>query len=274
MRYPVKKVYITQNWGDNPDDYARFGLKGHNGIDFRLFDKNGNRATEAEVFAPHDGKVIETGYDERGYGNYIKIENDKYGSILAHLKSFNISAGESVKEGNLIGIADNTGNSTGSHLHWGVYPIPRYRDNGYSGTINQIPLLSQETQPEPPSARRQLVTDILLALKKNTSENEIDAWVNKFENPKQMIEDLLKNDGRVHIIWFKPLIDKQKEFDDKACESKIREKDEECRIQIDDLSRKLSQLRIDYATLEIKKVENMKAGSLIKLGFKKLFGIN
>lgn len=142
MIHPLKKVFITQNWGDNPDDYARFGLKGHNGTDYRLFDKNGNRATTAEVFAPHSGTIIETGWDANGYGNYIKLENGQEGSILAHLKEFKKSVGDGVNEGDLIAIANNTGNSTGAHLHWGYYPIPRYRDNGYSGTIDQLKILN------------------------------------------------------------------------------------------------------------------------------------
>ena len=71
MRHPVKKVHITQEWGANPDIYARFGLKGHNGVDYRLFNTAGNRASTAEVFAPHSGKIIEAGYDEGGYGYYF-----------------------------------------------------------------------------------------------------------------------------------------------------------------------------------------------------------
>lgn len=150
MRWPVDKVYVTQGWGADPGTYARFGLKGHNGIDLRLHDKSGNRATTAEVFAPHSGKVIETGFDAKGYGNYLKIENSKEGSILAHLKSFNVSVGQSVAEGKLVAMANNTGFSSGAHLHWGYYPIPRYRDNGYSGTINQKDLIGNTPVPTPP----------------------------------------------------------------------------------------------------------------------------
>ena len=143
MQNPVKKVYITQEWGVNFSRYARFGLKGHNGVDYGLFDKNGNRTTTCEVFAPHSGNIIETGYDKDGYGNYLKIENGEEGSILAHLKSFAKAVGDGVNEGDLIAIANNTGFSTGPHLHWGYYPIPRFRNNGYSGTVNQLLLFGK-----------------------------------------------------------------------------------------------------------------------------------
>ena len=145
MNHPVKKVYITQKWGVNPETYSRFGLKGHNGVDYRTFDTSGNRSDTCEVFAPHSGQIIETGWDANGYGNYIKLENGGEGSILAHLKEFKKSVGDGVNEGDLIAIADNTGFSTGSHLHWGYYPKPRNRDNGYSGTVDQLLILNGNT---------------------------------------------------------------------------------------------------------------------------------
>jgi murein DD-endopeptidase MepM/ murein hydrolase activator NlpD len=141
MQSPVKKEYITQVFGANPQAYAQFGLKGHNGIDYRAFLPNGDRCYEggkSEVFAPHDGKVIEKAYDAGGYGNYVKIENDGEGSVLAHFSSpAVINVGDSVKAGQFIAYQGTTGNSTGIHLHWGYYKKPRDRSNGYNGYINQ-----------------------------------------------------------------------------------------------------------------------------------------
>src|SRR3990167_9292836 len=136
MRYPLKNVFITQEWGKNPDTYARFGLKGHNVLDLRA-------SIGTDVFAPHDGVVKERRFDAEGYGNYLKIESDKEGSILAHLQDFKVGLNQNVKEGDLVGYADNTGFSTASHLHWGYYPIPRNRKDGYLGYINQLPLLKE-----------------------------------------------------------------------------------------------------------------------------------
>lgn len=141
MNYPFKKIYVTQKWGVNPDIYARFGFKGHNGVDLRLFDENGNKATTSLIYAPHDGTVKERSFDADGYGYYLKIESETEGSILAHLKEFRVNINKQVKEGDLIGIADNTGWSTGSHLHWGYYRKPRDRSNGYGGTIDPTPYI-------------------------------------------------------------------------------------------------------------------------------------
>jgi septal ring factor EnvC (AmiA/AmiB activator) len=142
--YPLRHIHITQKWGVNGDVYARFGFKGHNGVDYRMFDESGNRSTEAVLYAPHSGKVIEARNDPNGYGNYLKIEDDKQGSILAHLKSYSVKVGATVKTGQKIGICDNTGWSTGAHLHWGYYTMPRNRQNGYGGTIDQEKLSIQK----------------------------------------------------------------------------------------------------------------------------------
>jgi hypothetical protein len=138
---PVKKIFITQVFGVNPAMYAKFGLKGHNGIDYRAFLPNGNRAYSggvSEVFAPHSGKIIENRLDSNGYGWYIKIENEKYGSVLGHFSQQSpLGVGSSVKIGQFVGFQGTTGNSTGIHLHWGFYKHPRNRANGYGGFINQ-----------------------------------------------------------------------------------------------------------------------------------------
>lgn len=136
MRKPFHENWpLTQKFGENPANYSQFGLKGHNGLDYGL-------PTGTDVIAPHSGKVIEVSYDQYGYGTYIKIENDKEGSVLAHLKESLVSIGTNVTEGQLIAHSDNTGNSTGPHLHWGYYLFPRDRTNGYAGFIDQLPLLT------------------------------------------------------------------------------------------------------------------------------------
>lgn len=137
MIRPFKGTFpITQIWGVNEADYARFGLKGHNGVDYGI-------PTGTPIIAPHNGKVIEAAFDQYGYGMYVKIENDEEGSILGHLQSFNVNSGDTVFEGQQIGISDNTGNSTGPHLHWGYFRKPRNKEDGYSGTTNPWPYLTE-----------------------------------------------------------------------------------------------------------------------------------
>ena len=153
MRKPFEGNYpLSQTFGGNPESYAKFGMKGHNGLDYAT-------PTGTNILAPHSGKVIEVSYDETGYGLYIKIENDKEGSVLAHLKENYVSIGATVTEGQLIASSNNTGNSTGPHLHWGYYTFPRNRQNGYAGFIDQLPLI---TQPKPPvqEDKDKIITDL------------------------------------------------------------------------------------------------------------------
>lgn len=146
MRKPFNSSFArTQGFGENPAIYSRFGMKGHNGHDYAL-------PTGTPVLAPHDGKVVEATNDPTGYGNYLKVESDIEGSVLAHLQKFAVSVGQDVKEGQVIGYSDNTGFSTGAHLHWGYYRIPRNRQNGYAGFVDQTPFIGTVTSsPTPPT---------------------------------------------------------------------------------------------------------------------------
>lgn len=137
MIVPFKGTFrLTQGFGGNYDSYKQFGMLGHNGLDYGL-------PSGTQVIAPHGGTIIETGDEgSTGYGKYIKIENGIEGSVLAHLQSFQVKVGDTVSEGQPIAFSDNTGNSTGPHLHWGYYKFPRNRQNGYAGFIDQLPLIT------------------------------------------------------------------------------------------------------------------------------------
>lgn len=180
MRLPFNGNYrLTQGFGENPASYARFGLKGHNGLDYGL-------PTGTQVVAPHGGKVIEATNDPSGYGLYLKIESNKEGSILAHLKSFQVKVGDFVSEGHTVALSNNTGNSTGPHLHWGYYLIPRDRTNGYSGCIDQLPLLSQ---PIPSQTDTQAIIDELRQAR-DTNWNLYQSQIKETEKAKERITEL------------------------------------------------------------------------------------
>ncbi len=91
-----------------------FGIqKMHNGIDLK--------ADHEDVYAVLDGIVTESGWDSKGGGNYIKIKHyDRFETAYLHLSQMYYRAGEKVRAGFIIGKSGNTGNSTGSHLHFAV----------------------------------------------------------------------------------------------------------------------------------------------------------
>lgn len=88
--------------------------KMHTGIDFTA-------ATGTPIYATGDGTVIESGYDNGGYGNHVVI-NHGYGykSHYAHMRKIKIRNGDRVKRGEVIGWVGSTGKSTGPHLHYEV----------------------------------------------------------------------------------------------------------------------------------------------------------
>ncbi len=68
-----------------------------------------------------DGKVIAVG-PARGYGNWVAIDHGiingiKVTSEYGHISSWNVSYGQTVKQGQVIAKSGNTGTSSGPHLH-------------------------------------------------------------------------------------------------------------------------------------------------------------
>ena len=154
LSYPLKKVEITQKFGENATPlYAKLGMKGHNGIDF--YAPHGT-----PVLAMHDGKVTYTGLDGSN-GNLLVLITEEmfdygdtqayYKTLYGHLLEFKVKAGEHVKQGQVIALADNTGASTGSHLHMGVKGVRKGeedwewfnidQDNGFNGATDPAQFL-------------------------------------------------------------------------------------------------------------------------------------
>lgn len=61
-----------------------------------------------------------------GYGNSVEVKSsDNPGTVLfGHFSSINVSVGQTVKKGDVLGTMGTTGVSTGIHLHWEFRGIP------------------------------------------------------------------------------------------------------------------------------------------------------
>lgn len=129
---------ITQRFGENPDYYRRWGLAGHEGIDV-------SAPVGTPVYAAHAGRVTVLSAPA-SYGHYLEVEGDGVLTLYGHL-SRALRDGETVQAGELIGYTGNTGNSTGPHLHFGVYPLPRVT-NPYKGAVDPLPLLQEGERME------------------------------------------------------------------------------------------------------------------------------
>lgn len=74
-----------------------------------------------EVFATGNGRVIESGWNGGGFGNYVVIDHGYgYQSTYGHLSSIKVTRGTEVKRGDLIGLTGSSGVSSGPHLHYQI----------------------------------------------------------------------------------------------------------------------------------------------------------
>jgi murein DD-endopeptidase MepM/ murein hydrolase activator NlpD len=106
---------------------------------------NGAVTTSADLRGNGNG-----GY--RSYGRYVVVGNGMDRTLYAHLSRRNVTAGQNVRAGQLLGYSGNTGNSTGPHLHFetwrngqtvppGVFGIPGMAIGGkikYDNTIANL----------------------------------------------------------------------------------------------------------------------------------------
>jgi len=73
-----------------------------------------------KIRASRAGRVVYTGWYS-GYGNTVVIEHDQgYTTLYGHLNEAIVREGQYVQGGQVIAYMGNTGNSTGSHLHFEV----------------------------------------------------------------------------------------------------------------------------------------------------------
>ena len=107
-----REISITSPYGTRM--HPIFGAsKFHNGIDLA--------ANYENVYSVLDGIVTETGWDNNGGGNYLKIKHfDRFETAYLHLSEIYYRVGEFVKAGFIIAKSGNSGNSTGPHLHFSV----------------------------------------------------------------------------------------------------------------------------------------------------------
>lgn len=92
------------------------GLHGHNAVDYGM-------PVGSPIYAAASGIVIiskTSGYNG-GYGKYVVIQHpNNTQTLYGHMSNPVVSAGQSVSQGQLIGLSGNTGMSTGPHLHFEV----------------------------------------------------------------------------------------------------------------------------------------------------------
>lgn len=117
LRYPTAVPHITSSygWRFHPIWHEQ---RLHAGTDFRAY-------CGTPLYATRGGTVYTANF-RAGLGNSVFIDHgtvNGYSLMTSsnHLSSFAVSAGQSVKAGQLIGYSGTTGSSTACHLHFEVY---------------------------------------------------------------------------------------------------------------------------------------------------------
>jgi murein DD-endopeptidase MepM/ murein hydrolase activator NlpD len=177
---------VTQYFGENPALYARFGMKGHNGID--CVAPHGS-----PLYAIEDAEIVEVKNDPAGYGKHVRFIAGDNEWTYGHCHTISVRVGQQVKAGEQIATMGNTGfvvsGATpfwkvnpfrGTHLHCGLRKIKRSRkgwsypgsslkfdvlnyNNGYKGSIDPAPLLATIGYVDPERTQRhQMLTVVSL----------------------------------------------------------------------------------------------------------------
>ncbi len=134
FHWPTISRVITQRFGERPEVYGQWGQKGHTGLDFRVLREG------TPISSVHTGIIRKIVAGSQGYGNYVNIQGGYYGLRngeinfdawveyeykYAHLAEppTHIRIGQIVQGCDFIGLAGNTGFSSGAHLHFSMRVI-------------------------------------------------------------------------------------------------------------------------------------------------------
>lgn len=120
LAWPLDNVYITQKFGKTNASGRLYVSGTHNGIDFRA-------SIGTPVKSSGQGRVAGTGNTDAdcpgvSFGKWILIKYDNgLATTYGHLSKIEVSAGQTVTSGQIVGYSGNTGYSTGPHLHVSMY---------------------------------------------------------------------------------------------------------------------------------------------------------
>jgi murein DD-endopeptidase MepM/ murein hydrolase activator NlpD len=135
-----EEVSIVQPFAADPDGYQRFGLRGHNGLDF---------ATEPGelVVAVDDGEVVELRLDPAGYGVTVKLSHSWGESRYAHGRWLSVPI--EFELGHRVARGDRVFLAAGDHLHFGLRlrrddgSLDYSNANAFGGWDDPLPCLRQ-----------------------------------------------------------------------------------------------------------------------------------
>jgi murein DD-endopeptidase MepM/ murein hydrolase activator NlpD len=133
--YPVKPLKVNQAFGIFNPAYEKFGFNRHNGIDYATTHRQ-------PVYSMCDGVVTEVKNYPSGAGKAVRVRTlspveaegvNRYAEFMyMHADEVKVVEGQKVKAGDLLTFADNTGFSTGTHLHISAYFVDPAKQTAFN----------------------------------------------------------------------------------------------------------------------------------------------
>ncbi|MCK9468823.1 MAG: peptidoglycan DD-metalloendopeptidase family protein [Porticoccaceae bacterium] len=123
LRAPLDFTRVSSNFNPARLHPVLKTVRPHRGVDYAA-------PTGTPVYAAGSGKIVSSGFTAAN-GNFVVIQHgDMYTTKYLHLHKRSVKAGQTVRQGELIGTVGSTGYATGPHLHYeflvnGVHTNPR-----------------------------------------------------------------------------------------------------------------------------------------------------
>lgn len=112
--WPVKGGVITSGFGYRLNPFGHREWKFHGGVDIGV-------PYGTPVYATNDGIITFADWDS-GHGQMVVVDHgNDISTRYCHLSSILGAVGDPVTAGELVGLAGNTGMSTGPHLHYEIW---------------------------------------------------------------------------------------------------------------------------------------------------------
>jgi murein DD-endopeptidase MepM/ murein hydrolase activator NlpD len=143
---------------------------------------------ETPIYAAGDGTVVRA-YDSgaKSFGNSVLLEIAGAGVVrYAHLASYDVQTGDRVLAGQMIGLTDNTGLSTGAHLHFEYAPDGKYWSN--KSVVDPAPRMHVRPLPWDLTATAVFEFKSLISISENRLELSVQAH---FDMQKDSLSDMV-----------------------------------------------------------------------------------
>lgn len=119
---------ISSNYGERIHPITKVRTF-HKGVDIAV-------PEGTKLYSAVKGVVVISQYSNSA-GNYVTVQTDSGWKVtFMHMDSRSVSVGQTVEQGDFLGLSGNTGNSTGPHLHLQV-------ENAAGETVNPIFIIPQ-----------------------------------------------------------------------------------------------------------------------------------